>query len=151
MFTDANCKFCSNCLGFWVKCRRQLICLDFGGLSAWILGGFCMIIANEGHILFWSPCRTGISALRDGDVNEFHVGTLWMEWTTFIANEQSIQNALLEWGRVVAEGWAVISRGEGLAEPKMLTHLTTCSSWVSHLTIWQVSNGIAARLVSKCA
>lgn len=43
VFPDANWKLCSNCLGFWVRCRRELICLD--------LGFFCMILANEGHIL----------------------------------------------------------------------------------------------------
>lgn len=46
VFPDANCKFCSSCLGFWVKCRRQIISLDF------FVVVFCMIIANERHILF---------------------------------------------------------------------------------------------------
>lgn len=61
VFTDANCKFCSNGLGFWVNCGRQLISLD--------LGVFCMLIANEGHILFWRPCTSWITTLGDGDVN----------------------------------------------------------------------------------
>lgn len=137
MFTDANYKFYSNCLGLWVKCRRQLICLGFGGF---FLHDNCRLGAY--HI--WK-------ALQNRDVTSGRWWTWilcwWVEGTggTAVVIEQWIENALVSQGRAAAKGWAIISRGEALAECRGLTHLTTCFSWVSHLTMTHIEwNSIQA-------
>lgn len=103
---------------------------------------FCMIIADEEHIIFGRPYR---------DVTSGRWWTWILCWWvegpggTDVVIEQWIENALVSQGRAAAEGWAIISRGEALAECRGLTHLTTCFSWVSHLTVARIErNSIQA-------
>lgn len=137
MFTDANYKFCSNCLGLWVKCRRQFICLGFyGDISAW-----------------WLQMKS-TSYLEDNrDVTTGRwwawISCWWVKGTGGTAViEQWIENALVSQGR--AEGWAIISRGEALAECRGLTHLASCFSWVSHLAVTNIKGSSSQASEQGC-
>lgn len=104
-----------------------------GSLSAWVFVG----------IFLHDNCRWRAhlvwKALQNRDVTS---GRWWACWWvegtggTAVVIEQGIENALVSQGR--AKGWAIISRGEALAECRGLTHLTTCFSWVSHLAVTNI-------------
>lgn len=69
-------------------------------------------------------------------------------WRNCCLIEQWIENALVCQGR--AEGWAIISRGEALAECRGLTHLSTCFSWVSHLAVTNINGSSSQASEQVC-
>lgn len=134
MFTDANYKFCSNCLGLWVKCRRQFICLGFcGGILTWSL-------QMKSTSYLEGPTEQGCHLWEVMNMNSVLVSG--RNWRNCCVIEQWIENALVSQGR--AEGWAIISRGEAFVEFRGLTHLAKCFSWASHLTVTNIKQSQAS-------
>lgn len=107
-----------------------------GSLSAWVfVGVFLHDNCRWRAHLIWK-------ALQNRDVTSGRwwtwISCWWVEGTegTTVVIEQGMENALVSQGR--AKGWAIISRGEALAECRGLTHLAACFSWVSHLAVTNI-------------
>lgn len=108
-----------------------------GSLSAWGFVGFFFLRDTcrwRAHLIW--------KALRNRDVPSWRwwtwISCWWVEGAggAAVVIEQWRENAVVSQGR--AKGWAIISRGEALAECWGLTHLTRCFSWVSHLTVTNI-------------
>lgn len=107
-----------------------------GSLSAWVFVG----------VFLHDNCRWRAHLLWKALENRDVTSGRWWTWIlcwwvegaggTAVVIEQWIENALVSQGR--AEGWAILSREETLAECGGLTHLTTCFSRVSHLTVTNI-------------
>lgn len=139
MFTAANYKFCITALAFGWNAG--------GSLSAWVFVGVFLHdnCRWRAHLYLEGPTEQGCHLWEVMGMNFVLVSGRTGGAAVI---EQWTENALVSQGR--AEGWAIISRGETLAECRVwLTW--PCASLEFHTWLWQISKGVAARLVSRCA